>query len=156
MEPNELKERLRDHEDGWVERKTKNIKDEEILEALVGLANSVPVGQHGLLVIGVSDDGKFVGVDNTDKPQKKIHRLSEWCFPTVEYQARVLEEFGLHVVVVMIPANKERPHFAGPAYVRIGSQFQKSSQKKFNELIDRRNNLVDWILTEPVFASIPI
>src|SRR2546430_931418 len=135
MTDDELREWLRDHEDGWVERKTKNIKDEEILEALVGFANSVPVGQQGLLVIGVSDDGNFLGVDNTDKLQKKIHRLAEWCHPTVEYQARVLEESGLHVVVVIIQASNARPHFASPAYVRIGSQFQKASQRKFNELI---------------------
>jgi predicted HTH transcriptional regulator len=81
MEVDELSQRLKDHEDGWIERKTKNIKDAEILEALVGFANSVPIGQQGLLVIGVSDDGKPLGVDNADKLQKKIHRLSEWCYP---------------------------------------------------------------------------
>jgi len=35
MDIEELKRRLRDHEDGWVERKTKNIHREEICAALV-------------------------------------------------------------------------------------------------------------------------
>jgi hypothetical protein len=47
-----------------------------------------------------------------------------------------------------VAASPARPHFAGPAFVRVGSQSQKASEKKFNELIDRRNNLVNWILSE--------
>ena len=32
--------------------------------------------------------------------------------------------------------------------MRVGSQSQKASDKKFNELIDRRNDIVNWILAE--------
>jgi hypothetical protein len=148
MDKEELKARLYDHEDGWVERKTKNIKDEEILEALVGFANSVPPKEKGLLFIGVSDDGKPLGVDNPDKLQKKINRLSDWCYPGVEYQCQVITEDDFPIVAVIIEASDNRPHFAGPAYIRVGSQFRKASERKFNELIDRRIDIVNWILAE--------
>lgn len=148
MDKDELKGRLRDHEDGWVERKTKNIKDDEILEALVGFANSVPSREKGLLFIGVADDGKLLGVDNTDKLQKKIHQLAEWCYPPVLYQSQVIEEDNIHIVAVIIVASSEKPHFAGPAYIRVGSQFQKASPRLFRELIARTNDIVDAILNE--------
>jgi hypothetical protein len=148
MDLNELKTRLLNHEDGWVERKTKNIHREEICEALVGFANSLPPKQEGVLFIGVGNDGTPLGVDDTDGLQKKVDRFSKWCYPPVPYAARVIEEDGKHIVAVIIEASIDRPHFAGPAFIRVGSQTQKASEKKFNELIDRRNNLVNWILNE--------
>lgn len=148
MDTDELKTRLRNHEDGWVERKTKNIKSEEICEALVGFANSLPQGQKGILFIGVGNNGESLGVDDTDGMQKKVERWSKWCYPAVSYMARVVEDSGKHIVAVIVEASSERPHFAGPAFIRVGSQSQKASEKKFNELIDRRNNLVTWILNE--------
>ncbi|HEV7746139.1 MAG TPA: ATP-binding protein [Pyrinomonadaceae bacterium] len=148
MDKEKLKSRLRDHEYGWVERKTQNIQSDEILEALVGFANSVPKGEKGLLFIGVGDDGSLLDVDNTDKLQKKIHRLAEWCYPPVIYQCQVVEENNIHVVAVIIEASLEKPHFAGPAYIRVGSQFQKASPRLFRELIARTNNMVDAILNE--------
>ena len=148
MELDELRKRLRDHEDGWVERKTKNIKSEEICEALTGFANSLPLGQEGLLFIGVGNDGAPLGVDDTDGMQKKVERWAKWCYPSVPYAARVIEDSGHHIVAVIVKASAKRPHFAGPAFVRVGSQSQRASENKFNELIDRRQDIVNWILDE--------
>jgi hypothetical protein len=148
MDVDELRQRLRDHEDGWVERKSKNIKSDEICEALTGFANSLPLGQKGILFIGVADDGTPLGVDNPDNMQKKVDQRSKWCHPTVPYTARVFDQGGLAIVAVIVEASRDRPHFAGPAFVRVGSQSQKASDKKFNELIDRRNDIVNWILAE--------
>jgi len=148
MEIDELKARLKDHEDGWVERKSKNIKSDEICEALTGFANSLPPGQKGILFIGVADDGTPLGVENPDGMQKKVDQRSKWCHPTVQYTARVFEESGLPIVAVIVDASRQRPHFAGPAFIRSGSQSKKASEEKFNELIDRRNDIVSWILAE--------
>ena len=148
MDIDELKARMRDHEVGWVERKSKNIKSDEICEALVSFANSLPVGQVGVLFIGVADDGKPIGVDNPDSMQKKVELRSKWCYPPVPYTARVFEEAGLPIVAIIIEGSSDRPHFAGPAFIRVGSQSQKASAKRLNELIDRRTNIVSWILRE--------
>ena len=148
MDIDELKRRLRDHEDGWIERKSKNIKSDEICEALVGFANSLPIGQKGILFIGVADDGKPLGVDNPDQMQKKVEMRSKWCYPPVPYTARVVEEAGLPIVAIIVEGSPDRPHFAGPAFVRVGSQSQKASEKRLNELIDRRTDIVNWILRE--------
>lgn len=148
MDKDELKARLRRHEDGWVERKTKNIKSDEICEALVGFANSLPAGQQGILFIGVSNEGNALGVDDTDGMQKKIEQRSKWCHPPVAYTARVFEDSGVHIVAVIVEGSTDRPHFAGPAFIRVGSQSKKASADKFNELIDRRNSVVNAILQE--------
>ena len=148
MEVDELRHRLQDNEDGWVERKSKNIKSDEICEALTGFANSLPLGQRGILFIGVADDGTPLGVDNPDGMQKKVEMRSKWCCPNVPYTARVFEESGLPIVAVIIEASSQRPHFAGPAFIRVGSQSKKASEDKFNELIDRRTDIVNWILAE--------
>ena len=147
MDKAELRARLRDHEDGWVERKTKNIKSDEICEALTGFANSLPPGEKGILFVGVSNDGQPLGVDDTDGMQKKVDQRSKWCYPPVPYTARVFEESGVNIVAVIVEASKERPHFAGPAFIRAGSQNKKASPEKFNELIDRRISVVDAMIS---------
>jgi hypothetical protein len=47
---------------------------------------------------------------------------------------------------VIFPHSKKRPHFAGPAYVRVGSESIPATEQKFNELIARRNSKASKLL----------
>jgi hypothetical protein len=144
-----LRQRLRDHEDGWTERKTKNIKTEEICEALVAFANSLPEGHEGILFIGVSDKGEPLGVDNTQKMQEKVDDLaSRWCYPPVQHTCRVFEESGFQVIAVIVPGSPNRPHFAGPAFIRVGSRSKKASPELLDQLFAYRNSVARVILEE--------
>jgi hypothetical protein len=142
-----LRGRLRDSEGRFTERKTKNVSTEDIRKTLVAFANSLQDEQEGVLFIGVSDRGDFLGVDNTDKMQKDIRRIAEEkCYPPIKVQFGVLKESGVEVVAVIVPFSKNKPHFAGPAYVRIGSESKAASQEMFEELITSRNDKARYIL----------
>ncbi len=70
MTPSDLLERLNDNEDGFTERKTEAAKPLEFRQTLVAFANSVPEGQLAVLFIGVANNGKVVGVTNSDSLQR--------------------------------------------------------------------------------------
>src|SRR5688572_3240933 len=80
-----LRRRLRNREDGFIERKPEGVSTEDIRKTLVAFANSVPEGEQAILYIGVSDDGTPLGVSNTDSLQKNIRRIAEGkCYPPIK------------------------------------------------------------------------
>lgn len=147
MTPQALLERLNNNEDGFTERKTEAAKPLEFRQTLVAFANSVPEGQIAVLFIGVADDGRVTGVVNSDSLQKKLREIAEnCCYPSVKYQSQVLEVEGKSVVAVLVGASQERPHFAGPAFVRRGSESVAASKEVYEELIASRNTKAGKLL----------
>lgn len=147
MTPQALLERLKNNEDGFTERKTEAAKPSEFRQTLVAFANSVPDGQVAVLFIGVADGGKAMGVTNSDSLQKKLREIAEKeCYPSIKYQSQVFTVDGKSVVAVLIEASPERPHFAGPAFVRRGSESVAASKDVYEELIASRNTKAGQIL----------
>ena len=144
---NELHELLNSPEDLLIERKSKGVSSEDICKTLVAFANSTPEDREGILFIGIADDGVLSGVDDPDEIQKRIRRISETkCYPKVPVQCRVLSANGVNVVAAIVPFSPNRPHFAGPAYVRKGSESVTASSEMFEELITSRNDIARKIL----------
>ena len=139
MTDEELKCRLSDFEDGWTERK-ENIKStDDIRKTLVAFANSVPDGDEAVLFVGVADGGNIIGVDNPEKAQNSISKTaSEWCYPPIKHTVRVIGANDNCVVAVIVQASHNKPHFAGPAFIRSGSQSKIASIEVFNQLIASR------------------
>lgn len=132
----ELLRRLADHEDSFTERKSDGVKDSQLRSTLCGFANSTPAGREAILFIGISDkDGTVVGVQNTDALQKRVRQCAEECYPTVECTSEALIVDGKSIVMVIVPTSKKRPHFAGTAYVRIGSETVKAPEEVFKRLL---------------------
>lgn len=140
MTDEEIKRRLLDLEDGWTERKPPSVGGDDVRKALVAFANSVPEGEEAILFIGVADDGTLVGVQNPDNTQKNIRKWTDWCYPTIRHTSKVVESDGKHVVAVIVQPDHNGPHFAGPAYVRVGSESIKASEFAFEELLASRNS----------------
>jgi hypothetical protein len=138
MTDDEIKRRLTNKEDGWTERKPQGVSGDDVRRALVAFANSLPDGEEALLFIGVADDGKPLGVDNPDNTQKNVRRWADWCYPAIRHTSRVIESDGKQIVAVIIQPDHNRPHFAGPAYVRVGSESPKANELLFDELIASR------------------
>jgi hypothetical protein len=139
--------RLRDVEDGFTERKTESASPFDFRRTLVAFANSVPVDKTAILFIGVSDDGTAVGVTNPDSLQRKIRELAEKdCYPPISHQVRVFEREGKSIVAVLVNASSERPHFSGPAFVRVGSESVAASPQVYEELVASRNSKAGQIL----------
>lgn len=118
-----LIDRLRDSEDQLTERKEAGVSYEEVAKTIVAFANSLRDDQEGILFIGVADNGAIKGVSNPDKKQKWVsHIARETVFPSVPIEQHVLEVDGQAVVAVLVRRSYCGPHFAGPAYIRVGSQ----------------------------------
>ena len=136
----ELHRRLSDDEDNYVERKPQSVKQSEIRRTATAFANQLATDETGVLFIGVADNGDALGVDNTDALQKRVRRaLQHECYPPIKYTALILEKNGKKVLAVAIPASSSKPHFAGPAYVRIGSESVNASDDQYEQLIASRN-----------------
>lgn len=140
--------RLKDLEDGFTERKTEGAANaSELRKTLVAFANSVPAGKTSILFLGVRNDGTPVGLNNPESLQKTIREVAEKdCYPTVKYQTRVFEIDGKILLAVIVQASDERPHFSGPAFIRIGSESVAASGRMYEDLIASRNTKAGRIL----------
>lgn len=141
--------RLRNHEDNLVERKPPRVNASEIRGTIVSFANSVRSGATGVLFVGVHDSGQILGVESPDELQKTVrHQCENVCFPPIvfSFSSVVLQVEGRDVLAIVIPESTNRPHFAGSAFVRRGSESVNASREVFDELIARRHSKVAAIL----------
>jgi hypothetical protein len=136
MTNDDLLERLRDHEDNFVERKSDGLSPGDIRKAASAFANTVE-GRSAILFIGVHDKtGDLLGVRDTDQMQKKVRAAcQEDCYPPITYTSDVLTCDGKSIVALVIPPSSSKPHFTGPAFVRVGSESVKASQEQLNQLV---------------------
>lgn len=136
------------HEDNFIERKPESVAPTELRQTVGAFANSVPEGRTAVLFIGIHDKtGEILGVRNTDQLQKRIRDVCQNdCYPAIQYSSEVLQVRDKKVVAVVIPASVAKPHFTGPAYVRVGSESPKASREQFEELIHNRIDKVRQIL----------
>ncbi|MCH8028721.1 MAG: ATP-binding protein [Candidatus Dadabacteria bacterium] len=142
----EILDRVNDSEDNFIERKHAGVKKAEIRRTLVAFANSVPEELYAFLFIGIKNDGEVQGVPNPDKVQKTVREIADECYPKLEYFIRVLNISNVKVVAVGVKSSSNRPHFSGPAFVRIGSESVEASDKIYEELIASRNSKCGEIL----------
>lgn len=144
----EILARLAAGEDGFVERKSVGDWKKDAVKTCVAFANSCPVdGPPGILCIGVKDDG---AIENSrhdlDTLQKTLERELEEAYPAIPHHTRIVASPNGRFVAVVVPGSFHGPHFAGPAYVRIGSSTAKSNQEQFERLVDKRERKVREIL----------
>jgi hypothetical protein len=85
---------------------------------------------------------------NAAKFQHKVRRICEDdCFAPIA--VRTVGLFTVdkkHVAASEFGPRRERPHFAGQAFVRTGSESVKASESKLNELIASRNTKAGQVL----------
>jgi len=127
-------------EDNFLERKSQGVKAEELRRTAVAFANSVPDGRAAVIFIGVDDHtGKARGITNTDALQQRVRRVLESdCYPPILFSSEVISAEDKDILAVVIPASANKPHFAGPSYVRVGSQSRVASREQLDELIFSR------------------
>lgn len=141
----ELLGRLVAEEDATVERKAaSDYKD--VLKCAVSFANSLPRDFIGIIFVGVRNDGTIEPGIGTDSLQKKINDLLAQAFPPLIYESRVINKDGKNVIAVLTPGSRNRPHFAGPSYIRQGSETVAASPAQFAELIAQRDSLAYELL----------
>ncbi len=148
-ETSRLLARLAQSEDPWVERK-QSYNEQEVRRTVVGFANSLNEDQTAVMFIGADNRGQHKGVPDADDAQKKIAGILQRCYPAIAYQTCVLtvevEGKRLEILAILVSFSKNRPHFAGPAYIRRGSETIEASRELFLELIASQNDKARRIL----------
>lgn len=137
--------RLTNFEDHFVERKTHG-DSKDWLKTVVGFANSVPIGYPAVLFIGIRDNGEIEENVNLDTLQKTLGKKLAETYPPIYYLPKVLSANGLQFLAVIVPGSESRPHFAGPSYIRSGSETKVASESQFQELIAQRQSKAYEIL----------
>ncbi|MDB6033135.1 MAG: putative transcriptional regulator [Verrucomicrobiales bacterium] len=155
-----LRGRLAQSEDPWVERK-ESFNEREVRKTIVAFANSTLEGETAILFLGARNDGKHPGVRDADDVQKKVSGVAAKTYPTVQIQMCVIPVNVAgepkEVLGVMVPHSTGRPHFAGTAYIREGSQSLAAPRQVFEELIASRNDKARRILqykNKPVLLQV--
>jgi hypothetical protein len=140
MTEEELLRRLRDAEDGFVERKT-SFQARDVREAVVAFADSAPETRPGLVFLGVRPDGTVKGLADPDTLARESvdSACKLQCYPPVRYTTASLTLPEGQVLAVIVPRSAERPHFSGHAFIREGSKTKKASADALAEMIASRN-----------------
>lgn len=140
--PLELKARLAQSEDAWVERKP-SFNEHDVRRTVVGFANSLGSGQTAVMFIGADNGGKHRGLAKADETEGKILNALQRCYPAIPFQTYVMpvdvEGRQIEIVAIVVRYSENRPHFTGRAYVRRGSSTIEASREMFLELIASQN-----------------
>ena len=138
--------RLKNFEDNFIERKTSG-DSKDWLKTVVAFANSTPIGYPAVLYVGVKNDGtpeeKTVNLDSLQLSFG--HKVAD-AYPPIYYLTKILNVGGKQILAVVVPGSELRPHFAGPSFVREGSQSVTASKEQFERLIASRNSKAYEIL----------
>jgi hypothetical protein len=128
-------------EGGLIERKESVPNQRELRKALVAFANSVREGEFAVIFLGIKDTDEICGVDNIDGAQKTIRDAADKeCYPPIKLSMVVVPAKGKEVLAVVIPPSKDRPHFTGHSFVRLGSECVSASREMLGEMIAARND----------------
>lgn len=132
--------RLTNTEDSTVERKTAS-DYRDCLKTAVGFSNSLPVDDPGIIFVGVGNDGTPQNNLNLDSLQRDVSKELAKIYPPILPQMKVMKDSsGKEFLAVIVRGSGNRPHFAGPSYVRDGSQTVEASEEQFDRMIAERNS----------------
>ena len=142
----DIRRRLTDIEDSTVERKTAS-DYRDCLKTAVAFSNSLPADDPGIIFVGVYDDGRVQDGQNLEDLQKNVSKELSKVYPPIYSQMKVLKDGNdKQFVAVIVRGSDDRPHFAGPSYIRDGTQTKEASAEQFTRLIAERNSKVREIL----------
>jgi len=141
---------VRDLEDQYVERKLEGAGGKVFKKTLIAFANSVPPGRSATLLVGVGDSGAIVGVANPDGLQKTLRNIAEnECFPPIAIDLATFVVDEKHIVAAIVKDSAMRPHFAGAAFVRRGSESIEATTEIYRSLLLAQDEKRRYILDRP-------
>ena len=140
MTPDELRERVARWEDSHTDFKEVLSSNSELAKDLVCFANS----DGGQLIIGVTDDGSVVGVQDTEAMLLKIDDVAfQRCSPPVTVVPETVTVDDKSVLVINVPKGSQRPYAdgAGRYYVRSGPRCRQASREELPRLFQASSDL---------------
>jgi len=142
MTEKQLKELIQQGESQNIELKSSLKLKEEIGETISAFANT----SGGIIIIGVSDEGKILGVDIG---KKTLEDLANWVKentdPQIYPDVKVHQVENKSIIEVSLKENEEKPvFFKNHAFQRVGKTNQRISANKIRELAKQERVKLHW------------
>ena len=99
-----------------------------------------------VLFVGVRNSGEIEDISNPEKIQNSVSEKIAAAYPMIYHVTRVLVRDNKTFLAVIVPGSPNRPHFAGPSYVRDDNKSIVASLEQFDRLIAERNRKTYEIL----------
>lgn len=136
MDYQALKNLVKRGESSSLEFKLKTNHPEKIIRGVVAFANT----NGGIMLIGVGDDKKIVGLKYADEDEYLLVRaINKYCFPRISYTIERVQLYDeREVLVIRVPRSPTRPHYilTDPAepenkkvYVRVADKSVQASRE---------------------------
>lgn len=134
----EIRELIRHGETETVEFKEKIGKSEEFVETVVAFANS----KGGIILLGVDDHSKVVGLPENGYEDRITNILRSHCTPQIkcEISRRQLDEKD--IIVIRVEEGKDKPYFVrerGP-YIRANATDRIATRYEMDEIYRQKQS----------------
>lgn len=133
MDKLELQERILKGENLHTEFKESLPDNETLAKSIVCFANT----DGGQLIIGISNSGDIVGVEDSDETVRKIDDVAfNRCEPPINILPETLDMDGKIVLIINISKGEQRPYRtkSGLYYVRSGNRCRQASWEEVRRL----------------------
>ena len=88
----------------------------------------------GVILLGVSDEGKILGVSDFNRLKSEIQAVARSAEPPIAVDTEMVEE----VLVLQIPSQHSKPYsFGGKFFMREGASSQQMSREEIREFFFR-------------------
>jgi len=140
MDTSELKEILSRGEDSKTQFKTRFTHIDGLASEICAMANT----DGGIIVVGVSDKGEIVGVDN-------ITRLNQWVSSAASQKidppiSVVTENIRINeklVVIIKIPRGTNKPYAANKTefWIKVGADKRRATREELRRLMQASHSM---------------
>ena len=115
---------------------------EEICQVVSAFSNA----NGGSILIGVSNDGKVIGVDiGRNTVEELANYIKRNTDPAIFPSVKILEIEGKKIIVIEVKESTEKPvFFRSHAYKRVGKTNQKISSSELRKLAKESGSKVYW------------
>lgn len=138
----ELHERILKGEDLHTEFKESfsGLNNEDIAKSIVSFANT----DGGQIIVGVSDNGEIIGVDNIDELIRRIDDIAyNRCEPPITIIQETVTDNEKTVLIVNVPKGDQRPYRtqSGRYYVRSTNRCRQASREELLRLFQATESI---------------
>lgn len=133
MDKLEIQERILKGENLHTEFKESLPDNETLAKSIVCFANT----DGGQLIIGISNSGDIVGVEDLDEAVRKIDDVAfNRCEPPISILPETVDMDGEIVLIINIPKGGQRPYRtkSGKYYIRSGNRCRQASWQEVRRL----------------------
>lgn len=140
MNEKDLKERILKGEDLHTEFKESFSDNEDIAKSIVCFANT----DGGQVIVGVSDNGDTIGVENIDEFLRRIDDVAyNRCEPPVTIIQETLPSENKTVLIINVPKGDQRPYrtASGLYYIRSTNRCRQASREELLRLFQATESI---------------